>query len=201
MRKRNRRGYFEELNRQVVFIGILFIISMIVGTYLNKIWPSYQSSIVENVDSMTEFYNSNISLKDAIIINAKSDFVTMSLICIFTLLAITFPVSIVLFILKGISIGYTISSIMLVLKIEGMKMIILTLCKNLFIIPGLIILTVFSFDYIKKVIIELKNKKRESMFFLGSRYLINSLIVLMVAISTQALLNIVIIGIIKFLVK
>jgi len=122
-------------------------------------------------------------------------------ISIFTLLVVTFPAVFIIFMIKGLSIGYTINSIIIALKFKAAKMIFIILLKNLIIIPGGIMLALISFNYLKEAIYELKKGKKENILFLGKRYLLNSIIVLAITVGLQSILNTISIGIIKFLVR
>lgn len=202
MIKTYRKNNFKELSRQIVIVGFILITSVILGTYLNKIWPSYQNKILDNINPFIEYYNnSNISIKDTIITNLKSDTYFMIRIIILSLIAITFPIAIAIFILKGISIGYTINSIILILKFSSIKMLFITFIKNIIIVPGTIILLMISFNYIKDVINEIRKNKKDNIPFLIKRYLLNSIIVLAISLILQVLLNTISISIIKFLVR
>jgi len=202
LRKTYRKNNFKELSRQIIIIGFILVISVILGTYLNKMWPSYQNKIVDNINPFIEYYNnSSINLKSAIITNLKSDTSFMFKIIILSLLVVTFPIAIIIFILKGVSIGYTINSIILTLKFKSIKMFFITFIKNIIIVPGAIILLVISFNYFKDIINEIKKHKKDNIPFLLKRYLLNSIIVLAISLILQLLLNTISISIIKFLVR
>jgi len=202
LRKTYRRNNFKELSRQIIIIGFILVISVILGTYLNKMWPSYQNKIVDNINPFIEYYNnSSINLKSTIITNLKSDTSFMFKIIILSLLVVTFPIAIIIFILKGVSIGYTINSIILTLKFKSIKMFFITFIKNIIILPGAIILLVISFNYFKDIINEIKKHKKDNIPFLLKRYLLNSIIVLAISLILQLLLNTISISIIKFLVR
>jgi len=202
LRKTYRRNNFKELSRQIIIIGFILVISVILGTYLNKMWPSYQNKIVDNINPFIEYYNnSSINLKSTIMTNLKSDTSFMFKIIILSLLVVTFPIAIIIFILKGVSIGYTINSIILTLKFKSIKMFFITFIKNIIIVPGAIILLVISFNYFKDIINEIKKHKKDNIPFLLKRYLLNSIIVLAISLILQLLLNTISISIIKFLVR
>lgn len=201
MRRTIRKNEFREINKQIIFVGFIFTIFIVLGAYLNKIWPSYQQSIMDNLNPIIEYYNSSFSTKDTIISNMKNDITFMSFICISSLLIITFPIIIIIFMLKGLSIGYTINSIILAMKFKGIKMILILLLRNIIIIPGAIILTLISFNYIKESIYQLKKGKSDNILFLGKRYLLNSLIVLAITVGLQIVLNFLGISIIRFIVR
>lgn len=196
------KNYFREINKQLIVIGLIFLTSVVMGTYLNKIWPDYQSKIINSINPIIEYYNSKISVKNIVIANLKSDIVFMVFISLAMLMVVTFPIALLIFLVKGISMGYTINSIILAMKLNSIKFILITISKNLIIIVGSIILILVSINYIKEVIFEFNRKKdKNKIIFLVSRYVLNSIIVLAITISLQTLLNTVIISIIKFLVR
>lgn len=199
-----KKSYFREINKQLIVIGLIFLTAVVIGTYLNKMWPDYQGNIniVNSINPIVEYYSSKISIKNIVLANLKSDISFMMSISLSTLLVVTFPITLILFIVKGISMGYTINSVILAMKLKSMKFIFITTFKNLIIILGTIILILISINYIKEMVLEFKkSRNRSKMIFLFSRYLLNSLIVLAITIGLQVLLNTLIISIIKFLVR
>lgn len=197
-----KKHYFKEINKQLIVIGLIYLTAVVIGTYLNKMWPDYQGNIVNSINPIVEYYNSKISIKNIVLANLKSDISFMISICISILLVVTFPIALILFIVKGISIGYTINTIILAMKLKSIKFILITISKNLIIILGSIILILISINYIKEMVLAFKkNRNRNKMIFLFSRYLLNSVIVLAITICLQVLLNALIISIIKFLVR
>jgi len=196
------KSYFREINKQLIIVGFIFLIAVVIGTYINKIWPDCQSYIEDSVNPIVEYYSSKIDIKNIILANLKSDIFFMISISLSTLLVVTFPITMILFIVKGISMGYTINSIILAMKLKSVKLIFITISKNLIIILGSVILILISINYIKQIIIEFKKTKDKSkLIFLFSRYILNSIIVLAITIGLQVLLNTLIISIIKFLVR
>ena len=202
LRRTYRKNYFREINKQIIIIGVIYLTAVVIGTYLNKMWPDYQGNIVNSINPIVEYYNSKISIKNIVLANLKSDIYFLMSISISTLLIVTFPIALILFIVKGISMGYTINSVILAMKLKSIKFIFITISKNLIIILGAIILILISINYIKELILEFnKNRNINKIIFLFSRYLLNSIIVLVITISLQVLLNALIISIIKFLVR
>ena len=202
LRRTYRKNYFREINKQIIIIGVIYLTAVVIGTYLNKMWPDYQGNIVNSINPIVEYYNSKISIKNIVLANLKSDIYFLMSISISTLLIVTFPIALILFIVKGISMGYTINSVILAMKLKSIKFIFITISKNLIIILGAIILILISNNYIKEIILEFnKNRNINKIIFLFSRYLLNSIIVLVITISLQVLLNALIISIIKFLVR
>jgi len=197
-----KKSYFREINKQIIVIGFIFLIAVVIGTYLNKIWPDYQSYIVDSINPIVEYYSSKISVKNILLANLKSDLLFMISISLSTLLVVTFPITMILFIVKGISMGYTINSIILAMKLKSIKLIFITISKNLIIILGSVMLILISINYIKEIVLEFKqNRNKNKIIFLFSRYILNSIIVLAITIGVQVLLNTLIISIIKFLVR
>ena len=186
-----KKSYFREINKQLIVIGLIFLTAVVIGTYLNKMWPDYQGNIVNSINPIVEYYSSKISIKNIVLANLKSDISFMMYISLSTLFVVTFPITLILFIVKGISMGYTINSVILAMKLKSIKFIIL----------GTIILILISINYIKEMVLEFKkSRNRSKIIFLFSRYLLNSIIVLAITIGLQVLLNTLIISIIKFLV-
>lgn len=198
-----RKNYYEELNKKIILIGILFIACVIVGTFINKISPGYEESINGVVSSIENYYSSkdSISVKNVILSNLKLDFKFMGLIGILNLLVITFPVSILILMLKGVSIGYTINSCILLLKLKSIKIVFVVFIKSLAVIPGSIILILVSINYLKEFLYEFKNRNRKNMIFLLNRYLLNSIIIITISLLLQIILNFIFINILQFLVK
>ena len=189
LRRTYRKNYFREINKQIIIIGVIYLTAVVIGTYLNKMWPDYQGNIVNSINPIVEYYNSKISIKNIVLANLKSDIYFLMSISISTLLIVTFPIALILFIVKGISMGYTINSVILAMKLKSIKFIFITISKNLIIILGAIILILISINYIKEIILEFnKNRNINKIIFLFSRYLLNSIIVLVITISLQVLL-------------
>ena len=145
------------------------------------------------IGEIKSYYNGNISIKDFTITNIKEYIRYLGSIGIFTLLFFTFPISIIVFIVKAISIGYTINTSVLLLGLSSFKMCIIVLLKNIVIIPMSIILIELAISYIKNVYKQLKKKRQDSIVALGKEF-VNSYIL-------QTVLNIISISIIQFLAR
>ncbi|AXU52955.1 TPA: stage II sporulation protein M [Clostridioides difficile] len=201
MRRTYRKNDFRKLNRQIIIIGLLFMMSIVIGSYINKILPGSSNNILNNINPAVEYYNLNISIKDTVIQNLKSDAIFMGSIALLSLFVVTIPAVLVAFVLKGMSIGYTINSCILALKFKSIKMILIILFKNLIIIPCAIILALISLSYFKEMVYEFKKKNRKNMQFLIKRYILNIIIIIALSLGLQLILNTASIGIIKFLAK
>ncbi|EQF26000.1 hypothetical protein QEW_1599 [Clostridioides difficile CD160] len=201
MRRTYRKNDFRELNRQIIIIGLLFMMSIVIGSYINKILPGSSDNILNNINPAVEYYNLNLNIKETVIQNLKSDGIFMGSIALLSLFVVTIPAVLVVFVLKGMSIGYTINSFILALKFKSVKMILIILFKNLIIIPCAIILTLISLSYFKEMVYEFKKNNRKNMQFLIKRYILNIIIIIALSLGLQLILNTASIGIIKFLVK
>lgn len=203
MRRTYGKKNYDELNKKIILIGILFMVFVVVGTYLNKMCPGYEEIINDSVNAIEKYYSSrdSIAVTNVILSNFKLDFKFMSVIGILNLLVITFPISILIFMLKGVSIGYTINSCILLLKAKSIKVIFVTLIKNFAIIPGVIILILISANYLSEFLNEFKNKNKKNMIFLFRRYLLNLIIIIAASLFIQVLLNFVFVNVLQFLVR
>ena len=81
------------------------------------------------------------------------------------------------------------------------NLILIMVIKNFIIIPGAILLLAISFYYIKNIYEEYKKGRKEGILFLGKRYLLNGIIVIIICTVVQMLLNAISIGILQFLVR
>ena len=192
---RRRKNKLEKINKSILIIGIIFIFSIVVGSFLNKIWPSYQKEIFLNISPMIDYYDSNLNLKSNVINNLKSDFLLIFIMSLSTLFVFTFPIAMILFIIKGISIGYTINSIILALKIKSIKMILVTFSKNIIVIPGTIILLIIGINYAKEVLFQ----KKKNILPLFNRHILNMLVLIFGTIFVQAIINFLITSLMKML--
>ena len=189
------KNKLEKINKSILIIGIIFIFSIVVGSFLNKIWPSYQKEIFLNISPMIDYYDSNLNLKSNVINNLKSDFLLIFIMSLSTLFVFTFPIAMILFIIKGISIGYTINSIILALKIKSIKMILVTFSKNIIVIPGTIILLIIGINYAKEVLFQ----KKKNILPLFNRHILNMLLLIFGTIFVQAIINFLITSLMKML--
>ena len=73
--------------------------------------------------------------------------------------------------------------------------------KNFIIIPGAILIIAVSFYYIKNIYEEYKRGRKEGILFLGRRYLLNGIIIIVICVLAQLLLNAISISILQFLVR
>lgn len=203
MRRTIRKRDSLKISKEIMYLSIIFIIFVLVGTYLNKIFLNGQDIVLDSINDLNNYYSqgSNINVRDVVFSNLRENIFFLGSIVIFTLFVFTFPLAIISFLLKGVSIGYTINSFILLIKLKSIKMILIMVIKNFIIIPGAILLLAISFYYIKNIYEEYKKGRKEGILFLGKRYLLNGIIVIIICTVVQLLLNTISIGILQFLVR
>lgn len=196
-----RKKDFYKRNKSLILISVIFILFIVVGSCINKIDSSNLEDMSSQIGEIKSYYNGNISIKDFTITNIKEYIRYLGSIGIFTLLFFTFPISIIVFIVKAISIGYTINTSVLLLGLSSFKMCIIVLLKNIVIIPMSIILIELAISYIKNVYRQLKKKRQDSIVALGKEFVLNLVIIMCASIILQTVLNIISISIIQFLAR
>ena len=203
MRRTIRKRDSLKISKEIMYLSIIFIIFVLIGTYLNKIFLNGQDIVLDSINDLNNYYSqgSNINVRAVVFSNLRENIFFLGSIVIFTLFVFTFPLAIISFLLKGISIGYTINSFILLIKLKSIKMILIMVIKNFIIIPGAILLLAISFYYIKNIYEEYKKGRKEGILFLGKRYLLNGIIVIIICTVVQMLLNAISIGILQFLVR
>ena len=185
------------LNYKIIMIIFIFLFSLGVtsGAYLNKVYSISDTSMNEFISRTTSDYNQNFNLINETLLNLKNDFVYLISIYLASLFVITSPLVLVIVFLKGLSIGYTVNTLMLVLKTGSIKMIFLILMKNIVIIPFTFFVILFSFNYFFEAIHALKvsnifknyNHIKKLMF----KYSINLIGIFAVITALQGVVNLV----------
>ena len=203
MRRTIRKRDSLKISKEIMYLSIIFIIFVLIGTYLNKIVLNGQDIVLDSINDLNNYYSqgSNINVRAVVFSNLRENIFFLGSLVIFTLFVFTFPLAIISFLLKGVSIGYTINSFILLIKLKSIKMILIMVIKNFIIIPGAILLLAISFYYIKNIYEEYKKGRKEGILFLGKRYLLNGIIVIIICTVVQMLLNAISIGILQFLVR
>ncbi len=189
MRRLNKRNMLEKINKEIIFISSLFMVFVIIGSLLNKFFPQYSEVISEKVSYTANYYNSDVNLKEILISNLKMDLSFLSIMAIGTMTVILSPIAIIVFAIKGLSIGYTINSFIIAMKLNSFKIVLITLIKFVVVLPGMLILSLISFKYLFEAIYEIKKKNKSNCVYLMKRYLINSTLIIMGTIFVQTILN------------
>ncbi|WP_455541885.1 stage II sporulation protein M [Intestinibacter sp.] len=196
-----RKKDFYKRNKSLIIISIIFIVFVVGGSYLNKIDSSNLNKMSSQIDEIRAYYNGNINIKDFVFTNIKEYIRYLGLIGILSLFFFTYPIAIIVFIVKAMSIGYTINTSVILLGLNSFKMCIIVFLKNIIIVPMSIILIELSIGYIKSVYKQLKNKRQDSIVSLGKEFVLNLIIVMCASIILQSILNIISISIIQFLAR
>ena len=189
MRRLNKRNMLDKINKEIIFISSLFMVFVIIGSLLNKFFPQYSDVISEKVSYTANYYNSDVNLKEILISNLKMDLSFLSIMAIGTMTVILSPIAIIVFAIKGLSIGYTINSFIIAMKLNSFKIVLITLIKFVVVLPGMLILSLISFKYLFEAIYEIKKKNKSNCVYLMKRYLINSTLIIMGTIFVQTILN------------
>lgn len=196
-----RKKDFYKRNKSLIIISIIFIIFVIVGSCLNKMDSSNLDNISNQIGKISSYYDGNINKKDFIFTNIKEYIRYLGLIGLGTLFFFTYPVAIIVFIVKAMSIGYTINTSIILLGFSSFKMCIIVFLKNIVIVPMSIILIELSIGYIKSVYKQLKKNRQDSIVSLGKEFVLNLVIIMCASIILQSILNIISISIIQFLAR
>ena len=189
MRRLNKRNMLDKINKEIIFISSLFMVFVIIGSLLNKFFPQYSDVISEKVSYTANYYNSDVNLKEILISNLKMDLSFLLIMAIGTMSIILSPIAIIVFAIKGLSIGYTINSFIIAMKLSSFKIVLITLIKFVVVLPGMLILALISFKYLFEAIYEIKKKNKSNCVYLMKRYLINSTLIIMGTIFVQTILN------------
>lgn len=203
MRRTKRKKTNFVISKEMIIFSVVFVVFVLIGTYLNKFFQNGQDIVLDGINILNDYYSkgSNINVKAVVFSNLKENIIYLGGIVVFSLFTFTFPIAIISFLVKGLSIGYTINSFILLMKLKSIKMILIIIMKNFIIIPGAIFLITVSFYYIRNIYEEYKRGRKEGILFLGKRYLLNGIIVIVICTISQLLLNAVSVGILQFLVK
>ncbi len=203
MRRTKRKKTNFVISKEMIIFSVVFVVFVLIGTYLNKFFQNGQDIVLDSINILNDYYSkgSNINVKAVVFSNLKENIIYLGGIVVFSLFTFTFPIAIISFFVKGLSIGYTINSFILLMKLKSIKMILIIIMKNFIIIPGAIFLITVSFYYIRNIYEEYKRGRKEGILFLGKRYLLNGIIVIIICTISQLLLNAVSVGILQFLVR
>ncbi|MDO5010775.1 MAG: hypothetical protein Q4E31_08120 [Intestinibacter bartlettii] len=196
-----RKKDFYKRNKSLIIISIIFILFVVLGACLNKIDSSNLNNMAKQIDEINAYYNGNVNKKDFIFTNIKEYIRYLGSIGILTLFFFTYPLAILVFIVKAMSIGYTINTSIILLGLSSFKMCIIVFLKNIIIVPMSIILIELSIGYIKSVYKLLKKKRQDSIVSLGKEFVLKLLIIMCASIILQSIFNIISITIIQFLAR
>ncbi|OSB10994.1 hypothetical protein B2H97_07535 [Paraclostridium bifermentans] len=162
---------------------------VILGSLLNKIFPQYTEVISNNITYTNSYYDSGMKIKEVLMANFKMDLSLLAGMSICTLSIILAPVALIIFAVKGLSIGYTINTFIIAMKASSFKMLCVTLIKFSIVLPGMIILALISLKYFEEFIKNVRKQNKTNCTYLMKRYIINSFLIIMISVSAQTILN------------
>ncbi|MEN2258214.1 hypothetical protein AAIB48_10710 [Paraclostridium benzoelyticum] len=189
MRRVHRRTTLDKISKDMIIISSLFIVFVILGSLLNKIFPQYTEVISHNIAYTNSYYDSGMKIKEVLMSNLKMDLSLLAGMSICTLSIILAPVALIIFAVKGLSIGYTINTFIIAMKASSFKMLCVTLIKFSVVLPGMIILALISFKYFEEFIKNVRKQNKTNCTYLMKRYIINSFLIIMISVSAQTILN------------
>ncbi|WP_085282411.1 hypothetical protein [Paraclostridium bifermentans] len=189
MRRINRRTTLDKISKDMIIISSLFILFVILGSLLNKIFPQYTEVISNNITYTNSYYDSGMKIKEVLMANFKMDLSLLAGMSICTLSIILAPVALIIFAVKGLSIGYTINTFIIAMKASSFKMLCVTLIKFSIVLPGMIILALISLKYFEEFIKNVRKQNKTNCTYLMKRYIINSFLIIMISVSAQTILN------------
>ncbi|GAA0099961.1 stage II sporulation protein M [Paraclostridium bifermentans] len=189
MRRINRRTTLDKISKDMIIISSLFILFVILGSLLNKIFPQYTEVISNNITYTNSYYDSGIKIKEVLMSNFKMDLSLLAGMSICTLSIILAPIALIIFAVKGLSIGYTINTFIIAMKASSFKMLCVTLIKFSIVLPGMIILALISLKYFEEFIKNVRKQNKTNCTYLMKRYIINSFLIIMISVSAQTILN------------
>lgn len=189
MRRINRRTILDKISKDMIIISSLFILFVILGSLLNKIFPQYTEVISNNITYTNSYYDSGMKIKEVLMSNFKMDLSLLAGMSICTLSIILAPIALIIFAVKGLSIGYTINTFIIAMKASSFKMLCVTLIKFSIVLPGMIILALISLKYFEEFIKNVRKQNKTNCTYLMKRYIINSFLIIMISVSAQTILN------------
>lgn len=189
MRRINRRTTLDKISKDMIIISSLFILFVILGSLLNKIFPQYTEVISNNITYTNSYYDSGMKIKEVLTSNFKMDLSLLAGMSICTLSIILAPIALIIFAVKGLSIGYTINTFIIAMKASSFKMLCVTLIKFSIVLPGMIILALISLKYFEEFIKNVRKQNKTNCTYLMKRYIINSFLIIMISVSAQTILN------------
>lgn len=189
MRRINRRTTLDKISKDMIIISSLFILFVILGSLLNKIFSQYTEVISNNITYTNSYYDSGMKIKEVLMSNFKMDLSLLAGMSICTLSIILAPIALIIFAVKGLSIGYTINTFIIAMKASSFKMLCVTLIKFSIVLPGMIILALISLKYFEEFIKNVRKQNKTNCTYLMKRYIINSFLIIMISVSAQTILN------------
>ncbi|MTI68309.1 MAG: stage II sporulation protein M [Firmicutes bacterium] len=167
--KKNSNSIIRNHFHKNIFLYFIIVIFLIVGISAGAITTkvlntSQKKEIINFMDSFfkilnEESINSGILFKHSIINNIK----TVGLLWFLGIIIVGIPLVFIVVVLRGFIIGFTVGFLYVELGFKGFLFAILAILpQNLFLIPGIVIISVMSLSFSIRII---KNKFKRSLKF------------------------------------
>ena len=189
MRKTNKRTKLDKISKDILVISRVFILFVILGSLLNKLFPQCIETVTQNITYASNYYDSGMKMNEVLLSNFKMDLSLLASMSICTLSIILAPIAFIIFAIKGLAIGYTINTLIIAMRMSSFKLVCVTFIKFSVVLPGMIILSLISLKYFEEFIKNIKKQNKTNCTYLMKRYIINSLIIIMISVSGQTILN------------
>ncbi|SHH08455.1 hypothetical protein [Tepidibacter thalassicus] len=177
----------------LIFFIFLFSLGITSGVYLNKTYPILNSSIKDYISRTNSYYTTDFNILKLTFLNFKNDLIYLFSMYLCSLMIFTCPLVLVIVFLKGLSIGYTINTLILILKMSSLKIIFLTLIKNILIVPFSFFVIILSFNYFLEAVCAIKIctkfKSLNYMKKLIIKYSINTVVLFLLVSILQSLVD------------
>ena len=172
-----------KLNKRIILLIGLNILLIILGL----LYPSIidKSILTSKVTTyISNLIKSNYKINDLIRVNIINNSLENIIIYIFTIPLITFPISLLIYIIKSFSLGVQISSLIYIYKFKGIIYNLILLIPS---ILNLIVLSISIYYSISYFIILIKYKKK-----INKKHLLKGYIkVLLITLFIQILISII----------
>ena len=101
MRRTIRKRDNLRISKEIIYLSIIFIIFVFIGTYLNKFFSNGQDIVLDSVNNLNDYYSqgSNINVSAVVFSNLRENMIFLGSIVVFSLFVFTFPLAIISFLL------------------------------------------------------------------------------------------------------
>lgn len=197
------RNYLINNYKEYILMALLFIIGLFTGVLIiNNCKESQIFEISAYInDFITKFkIAENINKTELIVTSIKYNLFLASIIWLAGTTVIGIPIVLITTILRGLVLGYTISSITLTLgTVKGITFCLTTIfLQNILFIPAFLTLGVSSLKLYKSII---KDKRKENIKLEIIRHTVISIFMIIIMIMSSVIENIISLNILKKIIK
>ena len=171
----------KRINKRKLIIIVLNVLLLVIGllypSIINK--ASITTKLTNYIDNLINSKYTIDSLIKTNILNNISETVLLSLN---TILVLSFPISIIIFLLKPFTLGVSISSIIYIYKLKGILYTLIIMIPSLL---NLLLINILFYYSITYILIRIKNKNKRSR----KRLLIEYIKVLVIILVLNIILS------------